>query len=72
MIERTPHPLHRHVIETRPTPIGRKALDAADERATSVERRLAAEFTAEEAETLRSLLGRCSEVLKNDPVLGIS
>jgi DNA-binding MarR family transcriptional regulator len=72
MIERTPHPLHRHVIETRPTPVGRKALDAADEQATSVERRLAAEFTTEEAEMLRALLARCSEVLKNDPVLGSS
>lgn len=70
MIERTPHPLHRHVIETRPTPVGRKALEAADERATSVERRLAAEFTAEELDTLRSLLARCSKSLRNDPILG--
>jgi DNA-binding MarR family transcriptional regulator len=68
LIERTPHPLHRHVIETRPTPAGRKALDQADERAAGVERRLAAAFTAEELETLRSLLARVSESLTNDPI----
>jgi DNA-binding MarR family transcriptional regulator len=63
LVERTPHPLHRHVIETRPTPAGRKALDQADKRATAVERRLAAAFTEDELTTLRSLLARCSEVL---------
>jgi DNA-binding MarR family transcriptional regulator len=59
LVERTP----------RTTPVGRKALDQADERATSVERRLAAEFTPEERDTLRALLGRCSKSLTSDPVL---
>ena len=72
LIERTPHPLHRHVIETRTTPAGRKALDQADERAAGVERRLAAAFTAEELDTLRSLLARVSESLTNDPILKTS
>ncbi|WP_202869183.1 MarR family winged helix-turn-helix transcriptional regulator [Kribbella antibiotica] len=69
LIERTPHPLHRHVIETRPTPAGRKALDQADERATGVERRLAAAFTDEELDVLRGLLARVSETLTTDPIL---
>ncbi len=69
LVERTPHPLHKHVIETRPTPAGRKALDQADKRATSVERRLAAAFSQDELQTLRALLGRVSETLTSDPVL---
>jgi DNA-binding MarR family transcriptional regulator len=69
LIERTPHPRHKHVIETRPTPAGRKALDQADERAASVERRLAAAFTQDELGTLRALLARVSEALTTDPIL---
>lgn len=72
MIERTPHPLHRHVIETRPTTLGRKSLDQADERAAGVERRLAAAFSEEELDTLRVLLARVSESLTTDPILGNS
>lgn len=69
LIERTPHPLHKHVIETRPTPAGRKALDQADERAAGVERRLAAAFSGEELDTLRALLARVSTALTTDPIL---
>ena len=69
LIERTPHPLHKHVIETRPTPTGRKALDQADERAAGVERRLAAAFSEDELDTLRALLARVSERLTTDPIL---
>lgn len=69
LVERTPHPLHRHVIETRTTLTGRKALDQADERAAAVERRLAAAFTADELDTLRSLLARVSTSLTTDPIL---
>src|SRR5437870_878067 len=69
LIERTPHALHKHVIETRPTAAGRKALDQADKRAAGVERRLAAAFTEQEAKTLRSLLARVSETLTTDLIL---
>jgi DNA-binding MarR family transcriptional regulator len=69
LVERTPHPLHKHVIETRPTPTGRKALDQADKRAAAVERRLAAAFSEAEMETLRNLLARVSETLTTDPIL---
>ncbi|GLZ34727.1 hypothetical protein Lesp02_69140 [Lentzea sp. NBRC 105346] len=63
LIERTPHPWHRNVLETQLTEKGQAAFDQADERAAAVERRLAAEFTDEERKLLRSLLGRCSKVL---------
>jgi DNA-binding MarR family transcriptional regulator len=69
LVERTAHPLHKHVIETRTTPTGRKALDQADERAAAVERRLAAAFTPDELDTLRALLARVSTSLTTDPIL---
>lgn len=63
LIERTPHELHRNVLETRLTEEGRSAMEVADAAAVSVERRLAAAFTAEEREQLIGLLGRCAEAL---------
>lgn len=63
LIERTPHELHRNVLETRLTDEGRSVMEVADAAAVSVERRLAAAFTAEEREQLIRLLGRCAEVL---------
>ncbi|MFI7637045.1 MarR family winged helix-turn-helix transcriptional regulator [Nonomuraea sp. NPDC049400] len=62
-IERSPHPWHRNVLETRLTEAGRAALEAADERAVVVERTIAAEFSAEERKTLRDLLARCGEAI---------
>jgi DNA-binding MarR family transcriptional regulator len=63
LIVRTPHPWHRNMLETRLTEAGQAAFDKADERATEVERGLAAEFTADELKTLRSLLARCTAAL---------
>ncbi|KAA2254977.1 MarR family transcriptional regulator [Solihabitans fulvus] len=63
LIERTPHPWHGNVLETRLTEKGLAALDEADARASAIEGRLSAEFTAEERDTLRALLGRCVQVL---------
>ncbi|WP_449483913.1 MarR family winged helix-turn-helix transcriptional regulator [Streptomyces avidinii] len=63
LIERTPHELHRNVLETRLTDEGRSVMEVADTAAVSVERRLAAAFTAQEREQLIGLLGRCAEVL---------
>lgn len=63
LVERTPHPVHRNVLETRLTGTGAAAVDRADVRAVAVERRLADEFTAEERATLVALLGRCSTAL---------
>ena len=67
LIVRTPHPWHRNMLETRLTEAGLAAFEIADARATAVERRLAAEFTAEERDTLRALLARCSAVLTQQP-----
>ncbi|MET9467968.1 MarR family transcriptional regulator [Streptomyces sp. NPDC006544] len=63
LIERTPHELHRNVLETRLTDEGRSVMEVADAAAVSVERRLASAFSAQEREQLVRLLGRCVEVL---------
>lgn len=58
LIERTPHPWHRQMLETNLTPAGREALEVADAAAVVIERRIAGAFTAEERDTLRTLLAR--------------
>ncbi|MFC5824558.1 MarR family winged helix-turn-helix transcriptional regulator [Nonomuraea insulae] len=63
LIERSPHPWHRNVLETRLTEAGRTALMAADERAVVVERAIAEELSEEERSTLRELLRRCNEAV---------
>ncbi|MCP3799449.1 MarR family transcriptional regulator [Allokutzneria sp. A3M-2-11 16] len=67
LIMREPHELHRNVLETRLTDAGRQAFELADQRASAVERSLAAEFTERERDQLRALLGRCSKVLTTQP-----
>ncbi|MEW1846652.1 MarR family transcriptional regulator [Nonomuraea angiospora] len=62
-IERSPHPWHRNILETRLTETGRAALKAADERAVVIERAIAGEFNTEEREQLRGLLTRCAEAI---------
>jgi DNA-binding MarR family transcriptional regulator len=63
LIERSPHEWHKNVLETRLTGKGREVMADADARAVRVERGLAAEFTAEERETLVALLARCIDFL---------
>ncbi|TWP52356.1 MarR family transcriptional regulator [Lentzea tibetensis] len=63
LVERTPHPWHGNVLETRVTEAGLAAFDRADEQAAQVEKRLAAEFSDEERRILRALLARCSKSL---------
>lgn len=58
LVERTPHEWHRHIKEVRLTDAGRAALAAADERAVTVERAIAAALTTDERATLRDLLKR--------------
>ncbi|MEV6767910.1 MarR family transcriptional regulator [Nocardia sp. NPDC051030] len=62
-IERTPHALHRNVIETRLTEAGETVMYAADKRAVRVERALAAEFTDQERESLMDMLARAAALL---------
>ncbi|MFJ8671930.1 MarR family winged helix-turn-helix transcriptional regulator [Streptomyces sp. NPDC093589] len=64
LIERTPHQWHRNVLETSLTEEGKAVMADADARAVRVERALAAEFTAEERESLTDLLGRCVDLLE--------
>lgn len=63
LIERTPHELHRNVLETRLTEEGCSVMEVADAGAVAVERALAAEFDGAEREQLIALLGRCAGVL---------
>lgn len=58
LIERTPHPWHRQMLETNLTTAGREALEVADAAAVVIERRIAEAFTPEERDTLRTLLAR--------------
>ncbi|MEW9554373.1 MarR family winged helix-turn-helix transcriptional regulator [Nonomuraea sp. NPDC050783] len=62
-IERSPHPWHRNVLETRLTDAGREALAAADARAVLIERALSEEFTQEERAMLREFLLRCERAI---------
>ncbi|WP_433330723.1 MarR family winged helix-turn-helix transcriptional regulator [Spirillospora sp. CA-294931] len=63
LIERTRHEWHRNVLETRLTAAGQELLTSADVHAVRVERGLSAQFTAEERQTLTSLLERCVDYL---------
>ncbi|MFI6318417.1 MarR family winged helix-turn-helix transcriptional regulator [Nonomuraea sp. NPDC050556] len=58
LIERTPHPWHRQMLETHLTSSGRQALAQADAAAVIIERRIADAFTASERAVLRDLLAR--------------
>ncbi|MFI9271531.1 MarR family winged helix-turn-helix transcriptional regulator [Kitasatospora sp. NPDC052896] len=64
LIERTPHPWHQKMLETRLTPAGREAVRIADAAAVRLERRLAAAFTPAERDSLRALLARCVEAVQ--------
>ncbi|MFC8451605.1 MarR family winged helix-turn-helix transcriptional regulator [Kitasatospora sp. NPDC057223] len=63
LVERTSHPWHRNVLETRLTEEGKKTLDLADAAATAIEQQLVAEFDEAERAQLVALLARCSTVL---------
>ncbi|WP_240506659.1 MarR family winged helix-turn-helix transcriptional regulator [Thermoactinospora rubra] len=63
LVERTPHPWHGSVLETRLTDAGHAALRAADEAAVVIEQRINAAFTPEERATLKDLLHRFREAV---------
>lgn len=62
LIERTPHPWHRNMLETRLTDKGEAVMHDADARAIAVERSVSDGFTEAERETLCRLLTRCAEL----------
>jgi DNA-binding MarR family transcriptional regulator len=63
LVERTPHPWYRNVLQTRLTDAGREALAVADRAAVTVERRIADALTPGERDVLRDLLARVSRAL---------
>jgi DNA-binding MarR family transcriptional regulator len=68
LVERTPHPLHQHVLESRLTVSGRELLGRADAEVTRVERKLIEAFTPGEAGRFLGYLDRCLEVLDGGTV----
>ncbi|MEV3963948.1 MarR family transcriptional regulator [Nocardia sp. NPDC050193] len=62
LIERTPHPWHKNMLETRLTEKGESVMGEADARAIAVERTVGDGFTDAERETLCRLLTRCAEL----------
>ncbi|MDT0319926.1 MarR family winged helix-turn-helix transcriptional regulator [Streptomyces millisiae] len=63
LVERKPHPVHQHVLESRLTRAGRTLLNRADAAVTEVEQKLTNAFTAPEAELFLTQLDRCLEAL---------
>ncbi|OLT25025.1 MarR family transcriptional regulator [Nocardiopsis sp. CNR-923] len=61
LIERKPHPLHSHILETRLSETGHALLTRADEAAVRVEARLSHAFTKAEEEEFVRYLARCAE-----------
>ncbi|MFD7864241.1 MarR family winged helix-turn-helix transcriptional regulator [Streptomyces sp. NPDC057682] len=66
LIARSVHPWHQKMLETRLTDAGSEVLRLADEQAVRIERRLADAFTPQERDTLRALLARSVEAIKQD------
>ncbi len=64
LVERTPHPRHRTVLEIHLTGVGREALAAARKEAEPIEQRMAGALSREEVEALRGLLWRCIEAVR--------
>jgi DNA-binding MarR family transcriptional regulator len=64
LVERTPHPIHGHVLEVRLTGTGRDLLGRADEAVAGIEERLAAAFAPEESACFLTHLERCLEALR--------
>ncbi|WP_207930962.1 MarR family transcriptional regulator [Streptomyces sp. 8K308] len=63
LVERKPHPVHQHVLESRLTRSGRTLLNRADAAVTEVEQKLTDAFTPTEAEFFLAQLDRCLKAL---------
>ncbi|RFU36648.1 MarR family transcriptional regulator [Actinomadura logoneensis] len=64
-IERTPHPTHRHVLETRITADGRRLLDKADGQVLELERRLRDHLSPEQQQDLRTHLAAIERLARH-------
>ncbi|WP_086008949.1 MarR family winged helix-turn-helix transcriptional regulator [Nocardia brevicatena] len=67
LIERTPHPWRRGVLETQLIETGRAAFEAADRKAVAIERRIANAFTEQERATFRNLLTHFAAAAREKP-----
>ncbi|MFG1839595.1 MarR family winged helix-turn-helix transcriptional regulator [Micromonospora sp. NPDC049175] len=63
LVRRSPHPWHRHVLETSLTEKGRATLLRCDREAVRIERRIADALSPAERHQLRDLLARCVEAI---------
>ncbi|WP_436777600.1 MarR family winged helix-turn-helix transcriptional regulator [Yinghuangia sp. YIM S09857] len=61
LIARTPHPMHGTLIEIRLTDAGRELFARADARVADLDTVLAADLTAKELDTLKTLLAKIAE-----------
>ncbi|MEZ0366845.1 MarR family winged helix-turn-helix transcriptional regulator [Mycobacterium sp. pUA109] len=61
LVDRRPHPVHRTLIELRLTDRGRELFEVADARVADLDTDLAAEFSAAERDTLKTLLTRLAD-----------
>lgn len=66
LVDRTTHPWHQHILETRLTDAGREAVSRGDKAAVKIERRVAAAFTAAERDQLRALLARAVTAIRDE------
>lgn len=64
LIERSAHPWHQNITQTRLTELGKATVTKGDSQAVRIERRIAEEFTAAERDTLRELLARCVSAIQ--------
>lgn len=63
LVRRSPSPLHQKVMATELTAAGRRLFDEADVAARAVEDRMLAALSAEQVETLKTLLDAAMDAL---------
>ncbi|WP_448060750.1 MarR family winged helix-turn-helix transcriptional regulator [Cellulomonas hominis] len=63
LVDRTPHPQHGRVLQTRPTEAGRRTAAAATRAVAEVERRLVTGLTVTEQSALAAMLTACIDAL---------
>jgi DNA-binding MarR family transcriptional regulator len=64
LVERRPHPRHRHVQELHLTDAGRDAVHSAQPAITAIEQRIVAELGPAESSHLITLLDRVTDAMK--------
>lgn len=64
LVERRPHPRHRHVQELHLTDAGRDALRAAEPTITAIEERISQALDPEDTARLTALLNRVTDAMK--------